>query len=192
MYIEIDSDEDNEVIQDEYWRCSVPDCGVTIKFKFIYNIKRHAFGHDEANYYYSDPTKTNFADRIFFNIIKCPYDDCPRVFFKDNLCEKHCVEEHKVDWIACRVKGCPKLSKDRYSARNHEKTCRYITNPKLSARVYCLEANCPASVSGFTRNADLDRHMRSTHNKRSTKRKSAVMVKDKSGKCISKKRRFNE
>ena len=130
------------------------------------------------------------ADRTYFTVIKCPKavtENCSRVFFRDDLCEKHCIMEHKVDLIACRVKGCGKLFNNGPSARAHEKTFRYIPDPKQSARVRCPEMNCPASVSGFTRNSDLNRHMRTIHNKKSTKKPSNVMNKDKYGRCVSKK-----
>ena len=137
--------------------------------------------------FYTDPAKMGVADRIHFTVIKCPNANCSEVFFKDSECEKHCVLKHKVDWIGCRVKGCDKLFNNRSSARAHEKTCRYIANPKLSGRVYCPETNCPASVSGFINNSGLNRHMRNSHKKFPTTKSSDVMIKDKFGRFVNKK-----
>ena len=52
LYVEITSqDEETEEI-DEVWYCPEEGCTTKIKFKYIYNIKRHAYGHGGKNYYY--------------------------------------------------------------------------------------------------------------------------------------------
>ena len=85
------------------------------------------------------------------------------------------------------MKGCERTFDNGKSAKAHEKTCKFIVNSMLSARVYCQESNCPASVTGFTRNADLNRHMRNCHNKKNTTKDKGPMIKQSNGRWVTKK-----